>query len=33
MGCSSLASVVVIDQDYYGKVKPTDIEKILSAYE
>jgi len=33
MGCSALGPVVVIDRDYYGSVKPADLEKILSKYE
>ena len=33
MGCSALGPVVVVDQDYYGNLKPADLERILSKYE
>lgn len=33
MGCSALAPVVVVDEDYYDNVKLADIERILSKYE
>lgn len=33
LGCCALGPVVVVDNDYYGNVKPSDLEKILSRYE
>ncbi len=32
LGACALASVMVIDEDYYDAVNPGDIEKILSPY-
>ncbi|HID18740.1 TPA: hypothetical protein EYP27_04290 [Candidatus Bathyarchaeota archaeon] len=33
LGCCALGPVVVIGNEYYGGVKPADLEKILSKYE
>jgi len=33
LGCCALGPMIVVDDDYYGNVKPAEIEKILSKYE
>lgn len=33
LGCCALGPVMVVDDDYYGNVKPAEVEKILSKYE
>ncbi|RLI06074.1 NADH-quinone oxidoreductase subunit NuoE [Candidatus Bathyarchaeota archaeon] len=33
LGCCALGPVMVVDNEYYGNVKPAEVEKILSKYE
>lgn len=33
LGCCALGPVVVVDGEYYGNVKPSDVEEILSKYD
>lgn len=33
LGCCSLAPVIRIDEDTYGRVRPSDVEDILNNYE
>ncbi len=33
LGCCSLAPVIRIDDDTYGRVRPSDLEEILENYE
>jgi NADH-quinone oxidoreductase subunit E len=33
LGTCFLAPVIMVDNDYYGKLKPDQIEKILEKYE
>ncbi len=32
VGCCGLAPVIMIDEDFHGKVKPADVKKILAQY-
>lgn len=33
LGCCALGPVMVVDNEYYGNLKPTQVSKILSKYE
>ncbi len=33
LGCCSLAPVIRVDEDTYGRVRPSDMEDILESYE
>ena len=32
LGCCAMGPVMVVDEDYYGKISAADVEKILEKY-
>jgi len=33
LGCCALGPVMMIDQNYYGKITPAKVEEILASYD